>query len=61
MWSYRSEGLASVGQDEIVLLLARKGEDETWMPHKDIFEHFQSLYEQARAGEVSLNAKICSR
>ncbi len=49
LWSYRSEGLCTVGQDEVVILLVRN-QDEN-LPHRDMFEHFQSLYEQAKSGE----------
>ena len=51
LWSYRSSGLCSVGQDEVVLLLSR-AQEESCKPSKDVFEHYQILYEQARAGDL---------
>ncbi len=48
LWSYRSDGLCTVGQDEVVILLSRT-ECET-QPHKELLEHFQHLYEQAKSG-----------
>lgn len=52
MWVYKSEGLSTVGQDEVVVLLVRVS-GET-LPHKDILEHFQNLYEQAKTGKELL-------
>ncbi len=52
VWVYKSEGLSTVGQDEVVVLLVRVS-GET-LPHKDILEHFQNLYEQAKTGKELL-------
>lgn len=49
LWVYTSKGLPTVGQDEVILLLIRLNDDES-LPRREIFEHFQSLYEQARGG-----------
>ena len=48
MWNFRTQGLSTVGQDEVVILLI-KVEGET-LPAKNIFEHLQQLYEQAKNG-----------
>lgn len=52
IWNFRSQGLASVGQDEVVFLLIRN-EDEC-LPPRDIFDQIQSIYEAARGGKRSL-------
>ena len=43
--------MSAVGQDEIVILLVKNPEED--VPPRDIFEHLQTLYEQAgRGGQV---------
>ncbi|XP_071744191.1 uncharacterized protein Sara [Lepeophtheirus salmonis] len=49
VWSYRTEGLNSVANDEIVFLLIQKDSTES-LPPRDIFDHIQKLFEQARKG-----------
>ncbi|TRY74841.1 hypothetical protein TCAL_04497 [Tigriopus californicus] len=53
IWNFRSQGLASVGQDEVVFLLIRN-EDEC-LPPRDIFDQIQSIYEAARGGNPVTN------
>ena len=48
LWNYKTQGLSSVGQDEIVILLVQNSEEKT--PHRNIFDHFQQIYEQASQG-----------
>ncbi|XP_038066295.1 uncharacterized protein LOC119736358 [Patiria miniata] len=47
-WCFSTKGMATVGQDEIVIVLECLP-DEKAIP-KDIFHHLQSLYEQASRG-----------
>ena len=48
LWNYKTQGLTSVGQDEIVVLLVQNADETT--PHRHIFEHLQQIYEQAAHG-----------
>ena len=48
LWNYKTQGLSSVGQDEIVILLVQSAEEKT--PHRNIFDHLQQIYEQAAHG-----------
>ena len=48
LWNYKTQGLSSVGQDEIVILLVQNAEEK--LPHRNIFDHFQQIYEQAAQG-----------
>ena len=48
LWNYKTQGLSSVGQDEIVILLVQNTDEKT--PHRNIFDHFQHIYEQAAQG-----------
>ena len=48
MWNFKTQGMTAVGQDEFAILLV-KNPDEN-VPPRDIFEHLQSLYEQAGRG-----------
>lgn len=51
VWNFKTQGMSAVGQDEVVILVVQS-EDEL-IPPRDIFEHFQFLYEQAgRGGHV---------
>ncbi|XP_022089254.1 uncharacterized protein LOC110978509 [Acanthaster planci] len=47
-WCFSTKGMATVGQDEIVIVLECLTDEKT-VP-KDIFRHLQSLYEQASRG-----------
>ena len=40
--------MTAVGQDELAILLVKNPEEQ--IPPRDIFEHLQSLYEQAGRG-----------
>ena len=52
VWNFRTQGMTAVGQDEIVILLVKSPEED--VPPRDVFEHLQTLYEQAgRGGQVS--------
>ena len=52
VWNFRTQGLAAVGQDEVVILLIKlEGES---LPARNIFEHLQHLYEQASNGNSGL-------
>ena len=52
VWNFRTQGLAAVGQDEVVILLIKlEGES---LPARNIFEHLQHLYEQASIGNSGL-------
>ena len=54
VWNFKTQGMTAVGQDELAILLVKKVDEET--PPRDIFEHLQSLYEQAgRGGHISGN------
>ena len=48
VWNFKTQGMTAVGQDEFAILLV-KNPDEN-VPPRDIFEHLQSLYEQAGRG-----------
>lgn len=48
VWNYRTQGLTSVGQDEVVILLVQTTDEH--LPPRDIFEHLQALYETAGTG-----------
>ena len=52
VWNFKTQGMTAVGQDEIVILLVKNPDED--VPPRDIFEHLQTLYEQAgRGGQVS--------
>ena len=52
VWNFKTQGLSAVGQDEVVILLVKKPQE--LVPPRDLFEHFQTLYEQAgRGGHVT--------
>ena len=54
VWNFRTQGLAAVGQDEVVILLIKlEGES---LPARNIFEHLQHLYEQVSIGNSGLLA-----
>ena len=48
LWNYKTQGLSSVGQDELVILLVQNEGELT--PSRSIFDHFQHIYEQAAQG-----------
>ena len=48
VWNFKTQGMTAVGQDELAILLVKKPEEQ--IPPRDIFEHLQSLYEQAGRG-----------
>ena len=48
VWNFKTQGMTAVGQDEIVILLVKKSDED--LPPRDIFEHLQSLYEQSGNG-----------
>lgn len=52
-WCFSTEGLITVGQDEIVYLLECMDNEKT-VP-KDIFLHINNIYNDAVRGEFSLN------
>ena len=48
VWNFKTQGMTAVGQDEFAILLVKNPEEN--IPPRDIFEHLQSLYEQAGRG-----------
>ena len=50
VWCFATKGLASVGQDEICVLLERTEEEDTTIP-RDIFRLFNTVYDSASKGE----------
>jgi len=48
VWNFKTQGMTAVGQDELAILLVKNPEEQ--IPPRDIFEHLQSLYEQAGRG-----------
>ena len=51
VWCFTTQGMVSVGQEEIVTAL-EVSPDETTVP-RDIFTHLYTLYEEASKGIVS--------
>ncbi len=49
LWVYSSEGLRPVGQDEVVLIIEQDLRPNC--PHRNVFEFFQRLYDNARKGK----------
>lgn len=51
VWCFASKGLASVGQDEICVILERTEEEDKTVP-RDIFRLFNTVYDSASKGNV---------
>ena len=47
-WCFTSKGMATVGQDEVVIVLECLPDEQT-LP-LDMFKHFQSIYVEASRG-----------
>ena len=57
VWNFKTQGMTAVGQDELAILLVKNPEEQ--IPPRDIFEHLQSLYEQAgRGSHISGQCRI---
>ena len=50
VWCFTTRGMCNVGQEEIVLLLECSGHENT-VP-KDVFIHFQTVFEEASKGKL---------
>ena len=51
-WCFTTKGMCTVGQDEIVVLLELMPDEKT-IP-KDLFCHFNTVYEEAGKGKLTL-------
>lgn len=54
-WYLASKGLQLVGQDEVVILLAKS--DDEFFPPVDIFAYFNRLYDEAVKGTRKIRKK----
>ncbi len=52
VWNFKTHGMNAVGQDEVAILLVKNPDED--VPPRDIFEHLQTLYEQASKGEKKI-------
>ena len=55
-WSFTTEGMVTVGQDELVLVLEVLPNEET-VP-RDIFCHLNAVYTEASKGKLLLSVSI---